>query len=156
MRWRHAGISEIRKEDDSYKIRIPDLLFEEDIVGEGLPAHWAYETTVGILIISNNELEKEGYEPQGFRTVEKDKRLCVIPKVFFPDFEGRGKPLVSEQLDEKAQAREGERRHFMFNDEMAEGTTKSCYVLNDEQFNERFKDSDAWGGTMDQVPRFHS
>jgi hypothetical protein len=155
--WDHAGISKI-KGDDSRYVRIPDRLFrEEDILEVGFPVDWYYETTVGILIVSQQRLKKDDYEFSGesrdFREGDSEYS-CVVPKAFFEDFEGRSK--IKPRCAKVVNIPVNGRLHFMYHDEMAEGSVKSSYVLTDEQFDKRFSDSDRWDGTLSQVPKFFS
>ena len=153
MKWRHAGISEVKDR----RIRIPDRIFEDpEIVSVGSPVFWSYETVVKILILSNHELEDDQYETKGHNTLGDvgDNYRCTIPSDFFAEGNARGDPEVSPSVPEKAEAENGERRHFMYTPEMASGDTRSCYVLTDQEFSDRFEDSDIWDGTLDQVPKF--
>lgn len=151
--WNHAGISEV----SDGRVRIPDEIFENDkILSVGRPVEWSYEKSVGILIASNQPLEDDDYKTKDHRDLggKKDNYRCTIPTAFFEEGEGRGSPEVAPSVPDEAQVENGERRHFIYSTEMAEGDTRSCYVLTDEQFSKRFGDSDRWGGTLSQVPRF--
>ena len=151
--WHHAGISEVK----DGRIRIPDKVFNEaGILTPGQPVHWSYEKVVKILIVSNQPLEADEYETVDFRKLGdgSDNYRCTIPNAFFDDKAERGEPAVSPSVPEKARVKEGERRHFMFTSDMAEGMTKSCYVFTDAEFSDRFRDSEIWDGALDQVPQF--
>jgi hypothetical protein len=151
--WNHAGISKVK----GGRVRIPDEIFKDtEILTVGRPVDWSYEKTVKILIASNQELEDEDYETVSHRDLggKSDNYRCTIPTDFFEEGEGRGNPDVSPSVPDGAQVENGEDRHFIYSSEMAEGDTRSCYLLTDEQFSKRFEDSDRWGGTLSQVPRF--
>jgi len=77
-----------------------------------------------------------------------------VPTDFFEDNEGQGDPKVATSVPEQARFEPGQRVHFMFHEKMAGSDPSSCYVFTDEEFNERFKDSDEWEGALDDVPRF--
>jgi len=123
--WSHAGITRI-VDNDSRSVKIPDMVRERGILTPGLPVYWSYETVVGIAIVSDSKLEKEEYKTVGYRKLqdEDNSHTVVVPSDFF------------------------------FHEEMATSAPSSCYVLTDGEFNERFKDSDRWGGKLDDVPRF--
>ena len=153
VEWWHAGISTVKDN----RIRIPNRLFEEEsIVTPGRPAFWSYEAVVGIVIVSNRELEDEEYESVDFNKMggDDDNYRCTIPSGFFEETSEKGNPAASYTVPERARVENGERRHFMYTTEIAEGDIKSCYVLTDQEFNDRFKNSDTWDGTLDQVPQF--
>jgi len=154
-KWNHAGISGVEESTSSYRIRIPDRLFEEeDIVSLGERIYWAYET-VGIAVISNQELTDGNYEAVDHTDfTDSDSYRSTVPKKFFEDFKGRGNPTGDTSVPEKAQFELGERRHFLYNQKMSEGDVKSCWLLNDEEFSLRFENSDSWEGDLDQVPKF--
>lgn len=151
--WNHAGISKVVDR----RVRIPDEIFEKDkILTTGRPVDWSYEKTVGILIASNQPLEDDDYETVDHTDLggKTDNYRCTIPSAFFEEGEGRGSPEVAPSVPDEAQVENGERRHFIYSTEMVEGDIRSCYLLTDEQFSKRFEDSDRWGGTLSQVPRF--
>lgn len=153
LEWRHAGISKVKDR----RIRVPDKVFEDaGIVSVGLPVFWSYESVVKVLILSNRELKDEQYETEGFNTLggEDDNYRCTIPSAFFAEGKARGNPEVSPSVPEEAQVEDGERRHLMYTSEMVRGDTRSCYVFTDQEFSDRFEDSDIWDGTLDQVPKF--
>jgi hypothetical protein len=153
VNWVHAGISEMK----DGRIRIPDRIFDEaEILTPGLPVHWSYEAVVKIVVLSNQPLDDEKYETEAHTTMgdKDDNYRCTVPSEFFRESGARGDPEVKPEVPESAQVREGERRHFMYSIEMAEGNTRSCYVLTDQEFSDRFQDSDIWDGTLDQVPKF--
>jgi hypothetical protein len=155
--WSHAGISKIMGEESRY-VRIPDRLFREtSILKLGLPVHWYYETTIGILIISQQHLEKQDYEYSGesrkFREGDSEY-TCGVPKAFFEDFKGKGDPDIEPRCAELVNLQRDGWLHFIYHDEMVEGRVKSCYVLTEDQFDQRFSASDRWA-ELDQVPRFH-
>ena len=153
MEWRHAGIAEVKDR----RIRIPDEVFEDaGIVSVGSPVFWSYESVVKVLILSNRALEDDQYETEGFNTLgdEGDNYRCTIPSVFFAEGKERGNPEVSPSVPEKAQVEDGKRRHFMYTSEMASGATRTCYVFTDQEFSDRFEDSDIWDGALNQVPKF--
>lgn len=158
VNWTHAGIAEVKDNE----LRLPDKLFQsedednEGIVSPGMPVFWSYETTVNILIISNDELKDPDYETMDFTKMggESDNYRCRIPNAFFEDVQKPGAPEVDSEVPDEALVSNGERRHFMYNKEMAAGDTKSCYVLNDKEFNIRFENSDIWDEKLSQVPKF--
>ena len=158
IKWYHAGISKVKDDNGSCVTRIPDRLFKEDeMLIPGNPVYWSFEKVVGILVASNNRLQdEEEYTTVDFRKFqgEENNYTCVIPKRFFDDYQGRGNPHGLQPVPEHARVKLGDRYHFMYSTRMAEGNTRSCYVLNDQQFSDRFENSDIWDGTLDQVPRF--
>ncbi|MFA1610059.1 hypothetical protein [Halobellus rubicundus] len=155
--WTVAGISKIKGEESRY-VRIPDRLFrEESIVKPGFPVLWHYEKTVGVLIISRNELKEENYEYSGesrkFR--EGDSEYTVgIPKAFFSDFKGRGEPKIDPRAADKINLQKDGWLHFVFHEDMTETDPKTCYVLTEDQFDKRFSDSDQLQ-EIEDVPRFY-
>jgi hypothetical protein len=157
LHWNHAGISRIKGEESRY-VRIPDRLFRDtDILTLGRPIHWYYEDTIGILVISQQHLDKPEYEYSGesrdFREGDSEYS-CGVPKAFFNDFQGKGTPDIEPRAADRINVPKDGRLHFMYHDEMSEGSIKSCYVFTEEQFDKRFSDSDKWS-ELDQVPRFH-
>lgn len=135
---------------------IPDLVRERGILDAGGPVYWSYESVVGCAVVSSRKLEKSDYESVGYRKILEDGNglSCVIPAKFFEDFQGQGSPKVAEPVPDHARFEPKERVHFMFRDDMASADPSSCYVFTDEEFNERFADSDVWEGALDDVPRF--
>lgn len=157
--WHHAGVSQINP-NGSYRVRIPDRLFKDtDILKLGRQINWYYETTVGVLMITNQHLERDNYEYSGESTTFKkgsdNEYKSTIPKEFFPDYIGSGSPAIKPRIAQVVNLIEDDWLHFMYHDGMAEGRVKSCYVFTSEQFDQRFSDSDRWDGELDQVPRFH-
>lgn len=163
--WTHAGISEIKDKDVSKRVRIPDKLFrDEDIAELGKPIYWHYHTEIGVVVISKEELDyynnrdedKDVYEMVDFNKFSEgdSEYLCTIPKKFFKGFEGTGSPKAKPEITGEIELPETGFLHFMYHDGMAEGDTKSCHVLTDTQFSERFSDSNQWNGELSKVPRF--
>ncbi|MXR40076.1 hypothetical protein GRX01_01705 [Halobaculum sp. WSA2] len=155
--WTHAGVSKIKGSGSRY-VRIPDRVFrEESILKPGFPVLWHYEKTVGVLIATRQELEEPNYEYSGesrnFRAGDSEY-TCGIPKAFFDDFKGRGEPKMKPRAAEKIDLPRDGWLHFVFHDRMTEGSKKSCYVLTEDQFNQRFSDSDQLR-EIEQVPKFH-
>jgi hypothetical protein len=159
--WNYAGISEI-KDGPSRQVLVPDPLIEElEMFTPGDPVFWSYERAVGIAIISDQKLEKtDAYSRVDNRDLQgkENSYRLTVPSEFFEDHEGRGSPDIGSSIEEYARFEPGERVHFMYTDEMAEGVffrterqgvTKSCYVYTDEEFEERFSDS-----RMGDAPRF--
>jgi hypothetical protein len=157
--WEHAGISPI-KGNGSRTVRIPDKLFrEEEILTLGKWVQWHYEKTTDVLIVSHNDLDEEDYEYSNKSTKFREgdsEYTCVVPKIFFEDYIGKGDQDIQPRAADVVNLAPDERLHFIYHSEMAEGRIKSCYALTDEQFDERFTDSDVWNGQLDQVPKFFS
>lgn len=148
--WHYAGSADVN--ESANRIGIPDDVFEAGILSKDGDTFWAYESVVGFLIVSNRELEnKPKYKPQGERVIgqEGDGYRATIPKPFFADFELMGNPVP-----EMARVQYGETRHYVYRTEMAEGQTKSCYLLTREQLENTISTPDEWAGSMDSVPRF--
>jgi len=158
--WIHAGISEIGEEDGSYRVRVPDRVFrDERILKLGRYVNWHYNKVTGILIVTHDYLEKEDYEytEESTKFTEGDSEFkLTVPKLFFEDGQGvRGTGVEPEFSQAIEVPREGF-LHFVYNREMSDSETKSCYVLTEEQFDARFADSDHFDGSMQQAPMFFS
>ncbi|ERG90099.1 MAG: hypothetical protein J07HQW1_00112 [Haloquadratum walsbyi J07HQW1] len=152
--WNHAGIGEV-SDGESRSVQIPELVRSRGILSTGKPVYWSYERVVGVAVVSSSELEDDEYVSVDYRGLQDASNgySCTVPARFFGDFKGRGDPKVSKPVPERARFEPGETVHLMFSEAMAESDPSSCYVLTDEEFNERFKDSDAWDGRLDEVPR---
>jgi len=151
--WHYAGESRVTGQG---KIRLPERLFEDEILNPHKVAYWAYEKTQGFVLISNDPLtEKERYKPQDSAPIgnEEEGYLTNIPKVFFEDYKGRGPGPDQSPLPEKAQIEYKELRFFAFREDMADGDTRSCYMFNWEQFENTIGDDD-WAESLDEIPRF--
>ena len=150
--WRYAGE---RKVTTQGKIRIPERLFEFDILHPDQGAHWAYEKTQGFLLVSNLPLQKPQYRNVGLEDIgdEGQGYRTNIPKMFFADYEGRGKGPEKSPLPEKARVETGEKRFFAFRDAMAEGERRSCYVFTWTQFDNTIGDNE-WADPLSDIPRF--
>lgn len=151
--WHYAGDGKVTGQG---KIRLPERLFEEDILDPHKVAYWAYEETQGFVLVSNEPLtEKERYKPQDSAPIgDKDQGfLTNIPKVFFEDREGRGRGPDKSPLPVKARVKYKEIRFFAYREAMAEGDTRSCYMFNREQFDNTIGDDD-WAESLDEIPRF--
>jgi len=151
--WHYAGENSVT---DQGKIRLPERVFEFGILDPQKVAYWAYEDTLGFVLISNAPLtEKERYTPQDSSPIgDEDKGfLTNIPKVFFEDYKGRGRGPDKSPLPEKARVGYGEQRFFAFREEMAEGDTRSCYLFNWDQFDNTIGDDD-WAEPLSEIPRF--
>lgn len=153
--WNHAGIGRIGDGDSRY-VKIPEMVRDRGILTPELPVFWSYEKVVGVVAVSDSELESSDYETVGYRKLsgEDNSFSSVVPSKFFEDHQGQGGRAVATPVPESARFEPGERVHFMFRDEMAKSDPSSCYVFTDEEFGERFKDSDTWNGKLDDVPRF--
>jgi len=171
--WTHTGISEIKDKNGSKRVRIPDRLFrDEDIVELGKPIYWHYHTEEGFVAISKDVLgendgailggskEEESYDDD-YEMVNYNKfsegdseYLCTVPRIFFEGFEGRGSPGINPIVAEELELPEKGFLHFMYHDGMVESDPKSCYVLTDMQFSDRFSNSNLWDGKLSEVPRF--
>lgn len=152
--WYYVGNGNINHAAN--RIQFPDGIFEAGILDRGGEAYWSYERVVGTLIVSNDELtESETYNCVGSRQIggSGDNHRGGIPAEFFADYGGNvGRD--ARQVPEKAWIRNGEERHFVYRDEMASGTTRSCYLLTGDQIANRLKGPDDWEGSFDSVPKF--
>lgn len=147
--WHYAGSADVTEHN---RIHIPDPVFEAGILSQGENAYWAYEQVVGFLIVSNRELEtKPKYKPQASTRIGSgsDGFRATIPKIFFADYKQMGQPVP-----EKARVRYGETRHYVYRTPMAEGSTRSCYLLTREQLEHTIATPDDWAGSLDSIPRF--
>jgi len=147
--WHYVGSAEVN--ESANRIGLPDVLFEEGILSQEGRAHWAYENVVGFLVVSNTKLEKkEEYKRQGSTKIGsgEDGYRATIPKRFFEDYDGKGDPI------EEAQVKYGETRHFVYRTSMAEGDTRSCYLLTREELENTISTPDEWAGSFDSIPRF--
>lgn len=164
----HAGIVDVKEYTNSSggvrrMIRLPDRIIGREhpkaveILEPGKPVYWSYDKAVKTVIISNADLQKPEYkyvttsnfsESSNFRT--------TVPEQFFADFEGGDKYDLQSPVPEKARFEPGEDRHFIYSTAMAEGRTRSCYVLTEKQFSIQFSDSGRWDGDLSQVPKFIS
>lgn len=150
--WRYAGEEKVTTQG---KIRIPERLFEQDILHPEQGAHWSYEVTQGFLLISNLPLKQPQYKNQGLETIGDEKKgyLTNIPKQYFSDYEGRGRGPDKNPLPEKARVDYGEKRFFAFRDEMADRKRSSCYIFTWEQFDNTIGDDD-WADPLSNIPKF--
>lgn len=138
------------------RVQFPDGIFEAGILERDGRAFWSYERVVGVLIVSNAELEnRENYNLVGDRSIggSGDNHRCTIPAEFFESHGGTAKQ-DSEQVHEKAQIRKGQERHFVYQDGMASGDTRSCYLLTGQQIVDRLKEPGDWAGSFDSAPQF--
>lgn len=151
--WHYAGSNPVT---DSGKVRLPERLFEEGILASNRVAYWAFERGQGFLLVSNQPLdEKDRYKPQGSSPIGSEEKgyLTNIPKVFFEDFEGRGKGEGKTPVPEHARVDYDEKRFFAFREDMAEGDTRSCYLFTWKEFDNTIGDDD-WAEPLDEIPRF--
>jgi hypothetical protein len=151
--WHYAGERPVTSEG---KIRIPERLFEKDILHPDRAAYWSYEVSVGFLLVSDTPLvEKERYKPQGMSPIgpESEGYKTNIPKVFFNDYKGSGRGDDESPVPRNARVEYGEKRFFAFRESMAEGDTKSCYLFTGEQFDNTIGDDD-WADPLSEIPRF--
>ncbi|WP_226023691.1 hypothetical protein [Halomicrobium salinisoli] len=135
------------------RVVLPDGLFEAGILEDRGTAHWAYDRVVGVVILSNAELEDDEYHTVDEMSIYGD-RQCKIPEPFFPPDHDARPDQVSQAVHEKAHVRRGERRHFVYQVGMDEGETRSCYLLTDEQLQKRISSADDWVGNFDSIPKF--
>lgn len=158
--WTYVGEANVG-EDGNNRIGLPDGVFEAEILrqpgdGDGrrreVRVYWAYETVVGFLILSNQELENTPpYKPQGssrLGTVQDGYR-ATIPKIFFADYSGAGNPVP-----EHARVEYGETRYFLYHTGMVDGSTRSCYLLTKAQLENTIATPTEWAGSFDSIPRF--
>ncbi|WP_157573589.1 hypothetical protein [Haloplanus natans] len=150
--WTHAGIAEVQEYNGSKQIRIPDRLFrEESILELGFDVHWYYHSVTGVVLVTKNHLEEEEYEYVGSTKFSKgdSSYLCVIPAKLFDGYEGRGSPKAQPEISKKVNLPEDGWLHFMYHKGMNNEDKKSAYILTENQYSDRFDDSDLSG-----VPRF--
>lgn len=150
--WHYAGDGTVT---DRGKIALPDRLFEEELLHPDRVAYWSSEQTVGFLLVSNQPLEKDRYVTHGNAAIgpAEQSHRTNIPKVFFKDYQGRGRGDHEQPLSEQARVEYGERRFFAYRTAMATGDTRSCYVFTWEQFDNTIGDDD-WADPLDDLPRF--
>lgn len=156
----HAGITEIKKDGGSFRVRIPDRVFrEESILKLERPVNWHYNIVSGVLIVTNDFLEKSDYEYTGESTTFTEGNAeykCTVPKLFFNTNAGIDTTGVTPEYADTVQLSSDGILHFIYNQGMADGDTQSCYVLTENQFDKRFSNSNDWDGSLDQVPKFFS
>lgn len=148
--WHYVGSAAVNESEN--RIGIPDGIFEAGILSKDDRAYWAYENVVGFLVVSNRKLDDVNrYKNQGSRKIGsgKDGYRVTVPKRFFEDYKGKGEPV-----DEKARVSLDEMRYFVYQTPMAEGDTRSCYVLTKEQLENTISTPDEWAGSFDSIPRF--
>jgi len=162
--WNHAGISEIKENDGSYTVRIPDRLFKEDVKQPAkifdlgrreCRIYWWVEIGTRVAAISNVELtEKDEYRFVDAVTFQEgdSEYISTIPRKFFPGYKGRGNPKETPEIVKFADLPTEGYLHFVYNEEMVSRDPKSCFVLTDEQFSDRFGDSGRFD--LDNVPKF--
>lgn len=150
--WHYAGAANVTQQG---KINVPDRVFEAEILDPRRVAYWSFERTLGFLLLSNQPLDKDRYRTQGNANVGSPEQSyrTNIPKVFFADYEGRGRGEHEQPLPEKARVEYGEKRFFAFRTEMARGDTRSCYVFTWDQFDNTIGDHE-WADPLDDLPRF--
>lgn len=158
--WFHAGISEIGEQNGTRYVRIPDRLFrKEDILVPERPVNWHYNVVTGVLIITHDFLEKEDYEytEESTKFREGDSEYtCTVPKLFFEDNQGVRGTEVEPDITQTIRLPKEGFLYFMYNRDMRDSKTKSCYVLTEEQYDRRFADSDHFDGSLEQGPMFFS
>lgn len=153
--WYYAGEASVTSQG---KIRLPERVFEAGILDPRKVAYWAYEDIQGFVLISDDPLtEKERYKPQDSTPIgDKEKGyLTNIPKVFFEDYEGRGRGPDKSPLPKKARVKYGEKRFFAYREGMASEENEkpnSCYIFNWEQFDNTIGDDD-WAESLSEIPR---
>ncbi|MGB9934053.1 hypothetical protein [Haloarcula amylolytica] len=149
--WYFIGSGNINH--DEHRINLHDGLFEEGILEDGGRVYWSYDRVVGTLILSNAELTNR----EDFNTVDSrsiyDNRVSGLPAEFFSDYGGDAN-RDSRQVPENAQVKRGERRHFLYQEGMATGETRSCYLLTDEGVTNRLQDPGQIEGNYDTIPDF--
>lgn len=163
LEWKHAGISDVKKYDKV--VRIPDRILgrkHEDSVQmfttePGYPIHWYFNKNTGIVCIANDRLEdprNEWHWVHNPNFTDSESYRASIPAPFFSDFTGdtRTKYGLGNPVPEPVRFEQGESRHFIYNTEMEQDQTQSCYLLTEDQFSERFGGSDEWD--LGSVPRF--
>lgn len=147
--WHYVGSATVN--ESANRIGLPDGLFEAGILSPEDDVYWSYERVVGFIVISNQKLEKDAYKRQGDTKIggDEDGYRATIPGQFFSDTEKKGGPV-----EEEAQVEYGETRHFVYRTPMAEGDTRSCYLLTREELENTISTPDEWAGSFDSLPRF--
>ena len=154
--WHYVGKQSVNKNN---RIIIPEPILDADILSARDRAYWSYEKTVGFLIVSNGKLEKQAYKSIASTKIggENDRYQCTIPRKFFSDYEGRGKGPAKQERDpvpEEARVSYDEPRYFVYRTPMAEGRTRSCYLLTQEQLETTITVPDEWETSLGDLPRF--
>lgn len=156
--WKHAGISKIKDNGGSKYVRVPDRIFRDnDILRLGHSVDWYFNDASQILIATHNRLDKEDYEYTGVSTMFSkgdSKYGLTIPKSFYDSSHGVRGTRVKSDLIDAIELPEICFLHFVYHTGMVNGGKKSCYVLTDNQFDIWVSDSDAWDGSLEQIPRF--
>lgn len=150
--WRYAGQARVTSEG---KIQLPERLFEEGILDEDRVAYWSFVDVTGFVLVSNLPLEKDQYKNQGSSPIgpESEGYLTNIPKVFFDDYQGRGRGKSKKPVPEKARVEYQELGFFAFREDMANGKRRSCYMFDWEEFDTTIGD-DEWADPLTDIPRF--
>jgi len=150
--WRYAGGEQITNEGD---IKLPDRLFEENILDDAMPVVWSFERDQGFVLLSNENLEDDKYKKQGITVIsgEPGSYRATIRKEFFEDYVGSGRGEAKSPVPEKAQVQYYENRFFAYRDPMATDKKRSCYMFDWEEFDNTIGDDD-WADPLDEIPRF--
>ena len=90
----------------------------------------------GVLIVSNEELEDPEYHNVATRKVY-DNDYCKVPAEFFPPGHEASAKEIAESVHEKAYVRRDKRRHFVYQVGIDEGEKRSCYLLTDDELQDR-------------------
>lgn len=136
------------------RIKIPDPLFEVEIVEPEGDIYWAYEKTTGVLIISNAELQDDSYHTVTDTAIYPNDHVQV-PSPFFPPSHEEGTIEAARKIDhEDAYVRRNQLRHFVYREDMAEGEPRSCYLMTNTEIQNRLEDPDDWAGDFGSRPQF--
>lgn len=138
-------VAPVNVQHSTNRVKLPDSLFETGIVEPRQKVNWAYERVTGILILSNQELEDPEYNNIAKRKILQNN-YCTIPDPFFPP----GHNALS--VHEKAYVRRDQQRHYVYQVGMDEGEKRSCYLLTNEELQNRLRED--WVGNFESKPAF--
>jgi bifunctional DNA-binding transcriptional regulator/antitoxin component of YhaV-PrlF toxin-antitoxin module len=143
------------------RISVPEAARRALGLSPGDRVRWAYEDTVGFLILATDTLsEVDDYTNVGGPTTlggEDDAHRVTVPVAFF---RGEDAALRKQGTPPEARVGVGERRHFVARDRFltdeSDPDPTVCYLLTRQQVGTRLGgDGDAeWNDAYESRPRF--
>lgn len=146
-------VAPVNVQHSTGRVEMPDGLFDAGIVEEEALVNWAYERVTGVVIVSNESLEDEEYHNVGERKIYTNG-YCQVPEPFFPPNHDARTEKIAKSVHEKAYVRRDQRRHFVYQVGMDDGEKRSCYLLTDEELQDRLSGPDDWVGNFESKPQF--
>lgn len=148
-------------ESEAPRLTTPNGILEAGILEEDGEINWAYEVVSNTIIVSNRRLEmtkkpkgEREYRHVGTRKVTKSGDRIRVPCPLQPGPSRGDMEILKETIPDSAFVYPDERYHFVYRGDMADGETRSCYLLTDEEVQRRLSGPEDWGGNFEPTPQF--